>query len=222
VSIADDRAALAAELEPLLGANDKAVEHALVRTHERSAPDKRNLVSTLASAAWLVALLRSMSLADRKRSLSSAGASDRTRRERALANELDRVAVEVAEELAGPYDVAWDGNWPEAVALRSLSGRIPLPASIGDIIIGSDGGGTRIDIRSFEATMAPSPASPCSPRPGVTRPSKMSGLRRIAASPSSTRTKSRQRCAAELSGQPTHLAALSIAEQSAIPRRPSA
>jgi len=65
-----------------------------------------------------------------------------------LGGELDRVAGQICDEVAGPYDVQWDGNWPSS--LPRLRGRIPASAKAGDVLVGGDGGGTRIQIRVVE------------------------------------------------------------------------
>lgn len=149
MAIRDECSDLAAELAPVLAAEPEAIVDAITRTYERSAAGKRNLVSTLASAAWLAALLHAMRPEERERLLDESNRGT-TRRERAMANELDRVAVELAEVAAGPYDVSWDGNWPGSVARRRLRGQIPPSVGVGDVIVGGDGGGTRIDIQVVE------------------------------------------------------------------------
>lgn len=143
MSIANERAEMSAALAPLLEASAEEVEAAITVANERSAPEKRNLVSLLAIAEHFRALLSSVDR-DVRRSFLATGADGMTRRDTALAGDLVRVSVALCEDLAGPYDVAWDGNWPSA--RPRLRGQIPLGAKPGDVIVGGDGGGTRIDI----------------------------------------------------------------------------
>jgi hypothetical protein len=62
-----------------------------------------------------------------------------------LRGEIAIPAGQLSEVLAGPYDVSWDGNWPNP--RPRLRGRMPPTARPGDILIGGDGGGVRIDLR---------------------------------------------------------------------------
>lgn len=144
MGIEADRAVITRQLAPLLEVTVADVERAILLVHERSDVEERNLVSVLATAAHLAALLTAMSDEGRHACVMHVDKDDRTRRDRALAGELDRVAVEICEEAAGPTDVLWDGNWPSS--RKRLRGRIPARFAPGDVIIGGDGGGTRIDI----------------------------------------------------------------------------
>ena len=127
-----EAAAVAARLAPLLGAEPSAIEDALRATFERYR--KPNAVSLLATAEQLAALLAQVEDAAQHR-------------ERVLAGEFESVTGALCEQLAGPADVAWDGNWPPEVARLALRDRLPPGAKPGDTVIGGDGGGTRIDIR---------------------------------------------------------------------------
>jgi hypothetical protein len=64
--IGDDRKTLAVELGTVLGACTDDVDRAVQAQYERHPSHKRNLVSVLASTAWLSAMLRSMPDADRE------------------------------------------------------------------------------------------------------------------------------------------------------------
>jgi hypothetical protein len=101
----------------------------------------------LATAEHFRALISSLG-SDERRALLAKDASGTTRRDKALKGELDRVSVAICDDLAGPFDVAWNGNWPSA--RPRLRGKIPAGAKPGDIIIGGDGGGTRTDIAVVE------------------------------------------------------------------------
>ena len=147
MSIGDERAEISARLAPLLEASAKEVEAAITLVYERRPPEKRNLISVLATAEHFWALLFSLS-AEKRRGVLAEEASGMARRDRALNGELDRVAVAICDDIAGPYDVAWDGNWPSA--RPRPPGKIPEGAEPGDIIVGGDGGGTRIDIAVLE------------------------------------------------------------------------
>lgn len=147
MSIADERASISRALGPLLDASADEVEAAILLVYERSPPQKRNLVSVLATADHLRALLAAIS-GDERRALLAKAASGIARRDRALEGELDRVAVAISDELAGPFAIAWDGNWPSA--RPRLRSRIPVGVRAGDVIIGGDGGGTRIDLAVIE------------------------------------------------------------------------
>ena len=143
MSIADECSEIAAGLAPLLDTSSDAVEAAIALVYQRPSAERRNKISVLATADHFRALLAGMTGEDRRAALS-ADHQGHTRRDRALSGELDRVAVAVCDEVAGRFDVAWDGNWPSARA--RLRGRIPEHAREGDTIVGGDGGGTRIDI----------------------------------------------------------------------------
>jgi hypothetical protein len=137
--------ALAAALGRLIRRQSSEIENAIRLVRERPPVERRNRVSVLATVAHLNALLAAMTAKERSDHLARSGADGRERLDRLLAGELDRVAVEICDDVAGPYDVDWDGNWPSA--RPRLRGRIPASAAPGDVIVGGDGGGTRIDIR---------------------------------------------------------------------------
>ena len=105
------------------------------------------MVSTLASVAWLTALLRALSQSERDVWLLETGQDEETRFARLLRGRIPDVGGDLAEAQAGPFDVMWDGNWPHGVALLRLRGKIPDGARPGQVLVGSDGGGTRIEIR---------------------------------------------------------------------------
>jgi hypothetical protein len=147
VSLDAERAVLAGELGALLGVAAEEVERAIMRQHEAYLPHKRSLVSTMASAAWLAAMLHAMSNADRHAWLSGADATGGTRLDKVLSGHVSEIAGSLTEFLAGPYDVPWDGNWPHELAARHLRGRMPANVRPGDVVVGGDGGGVRIDIR---------------------------------------------------------------------------
>jgi len=128
----EEAAAIAARLAPLLGVEPRAIQDALRATFE--CYRKPNAVSLLATAEHLAALLAQAEDAERHR-------------ERVLGGEFGSVTGELCEELAGPAAVDWDSNWPPEVARLALRDRLPPGAKPGDIVIGGDGGGTRIDIR---------------------------------------------------------------------------
>ena len=139
---------LAAEFAGLTGAEPAAVERAIVLVHQRRPAGRRNLVSVLATVAQLNALLAAMRSAERRDYLTRTQSDGRTRLDRLLGGEFDRVAGQICDAVAGPYDVSWDGNWPSS--RPRLRGRIPASARAGDVLAGGDGGGTRIEIRVVE------------------------------------------------------------------------
>jgi len=139
---------MAGELAGLTGTEPAAVERAIVLVHERPPAGRRNLVSVLATVSQLNALLSAMPSAKRRDYLTRTQSDGRTRLDRLLGGELDRVAGQLCDEVAGPYDVQWDGNWLSS--LPRLRGRIPASAKAGDVLVGGDGGGTRIQIRVVE------------------------------------------------------------------------
>lgn len=143
--IEHERAVLAGELADLTGTEPAAAERAMVLVHERHPVGRRNLVSVLATVAQLNALLSAMPSAERRDYLTRTQGDGRTRLDRLLGGELDRVAGQICDEVAGPYDVPWDGNWP--CSRPRPRGRIPAAARPGDVLAGGDGGGTRIKIR---------------------------------------------------------------------------
>lgn len=146
--IGDDRKTLAAELGAALGTSSDDADRAIQAQYEQHSAHKRNLVSALASTAWLAAMLLSMTDADREAWLGGRETDGRTRRELALAGEIASVAGSLSDHLAGPYEVGWDGNWPSAAP--RLRGKIPAGTRPGDVIIGGDGGGTRTQLRVME------------------------------------------------------------------------
>jgi hypothetical protein len=107
-----------------------------------------NLISVLATVAQLNALLAATPDAVRRDYLTRTQGDGRTRFDRLLGGELDRVAAQICDEAAGPYDMSWDGNWPSS--RPRLRGRIPASARAGDVLAGGDGAGTRIAIRVVE------------------------------------------------------------------------
>jgi hypothetical protein len=143
-----ERAVLAGKLAGLTGTESAAAERAIVLVHERPPASRRNLVSVLATVAQLNALLSAMPDAERRDYLTRTQTDGRTRLDRLLGGELDWVAGQICDEAAGPYDVPWDGNWPSP--RPGLRGRIPASAKAGDVLVGGDGGGTRIQIRVID------------------------------------------------------------------------
>jgi len=146
--IDDERAALARELADLTGTEPAAAERAIVLLYQRPPVGRRNLVSVLATVAQLNALLAATPDAQRRDYLTRTQSDGRTRLDRLLSGELSRVAAQICDVAAGPYDVSWDGNWPSA--RPRLRGRIPASARAGDVLAGGDGEGTRIAIRVVE------------------------------------------------------------------------
>jgi hypothetical protein len=146
--IEHERAVLAGEFAGLTEAEPAAVEQAIVLVHERRPVGFRNLVSVLATVAQLNAFLAAMPDAERRDYLTRTQSHGRTRLDRLLGGEFNRVAGQICEEVAGPHDVSWDGNW--ASSRPRLRGRIPASARPGDVLVGGDGGGTRIEIRVVE------------------------------------------------------------------------
>jgi hypothetical protein len=143
-----ERAVLAGELAGLTGTEPAAVERAIVLFHERHSVGRRNLISVLATVAQLNALLAATPDAVRRDYLTRTQGDGRTRLDRLLGGELDRVAAQICDEAPGPYDMSWDGNWPSS--RPRLRGRIPASARAGDVLAGGDGAGTRIAIRVVE------------------------------------------------------------------------
>ena len=150
VTIKDERRAIAAELGQVLGVATDEADHAIQAEDARHLPHKRNLVSVLASTAELAAMLRAMPDADRKVWLGGRDVDGRTRRELALGGEIAAAGGELSDHLAGPYDVAWDGNWPSAAP--RLRGTIPIGTRPDDVIVGGDGGGVRTQLRVIRDT----------------------------------------------------------------------
>lgn len=147
VGIEQDRRTLASELARVAGVSTDEIDRAILANHEGYPADRRNMVSTLASVAWLTALLRALSQSERDVWLLETGQDEETRFARLLRGRIPDVGGDLAEAQAGPFDVMWDGNWPHGVALLRLRGKIPDGARPGQVLVGSDGGGTRIEIR---------------------------------------------------------------------------
>jgi hypothetical protein len=101
-----------------------------------------NRVSTAATAACIAEMLEALSAEGRRAWLTQ------ERLERLRTGELEHVSAALHDHLAGPYDVAWDGNWPSCY--ERLRGRMPPGVRPGDIVLGGDGGGTRISIEVAE------------------------------------------------------------------------
>jgi predicted metal-dependent hydrolase len=121
MTIRDEGATLAAELARMVDVENRAVEHAIEAQDQKYAPNRRNRVSTLSTVAWLTALLGSMPATERGIWLRDSAATQPTRLERLLAGDLAWTAAELADHVAGPFDVSWDGNWPSAAPrLRGL------------------------------------------------------------------------------------------------------
>src|SRR5207237_212691 len=135
-------ATLAAELARIVDVESRAVEHAIEAQDQRYLPNRRNRVSTLSTVAWLTALLSSMPATERRTWLRDSADARPSRLERLLAGDLASAAADLADHMAGPFDVSWDGNWPNAAP--RLRGLIPPDARPGDRLIGGDHGGTRI------------------------------------------------------------------------------
>ena len=131
-----------------MGSAEAEIDRAVLMEYQRPPHERRNMVSVLASAAWLTALLESLPEDKRTSWLREADDTKTTRLDRILRGEIARPAGELSEALADPYDVSWDGNWPNP--RPRLRGRMPATARPGDILIGGDGGGTRIDLRVVE------------------------------------------------------------------------
>jgi len=147
VRIEHDRRTLAGELARVAGVSTDDVDRAILSNHEGYPAERRNMVSTLASVAWMTALLRSLDQSERDVWLLETGQDEETRIARLLRGRIPDVCGDLAEAQAGPFDVMWDGNWPHGVALLRLRGQIPAGARPGQLLVGSDGGGTRIEIR---------------------------------------------------------------------------
>jgi len=141
VTVEDECVRAAEALGAALGVPAQDVRQAIAAEHARPG-ERGNLVSTLSSAAWLVALLQA------EPTLAEATRTDgRTVREAVLGAEIASAAALASEVLAGPYDVDWDGNWPSAAP--RLRGRLPEGVQPGDVLVGSDGGGVRTQLRVF-------------------------------------------------------------------------
>ena len=143
------------------------------------------MVSILASAAQLAALLGSLSSAERNAWLNEVAGGDGLNRDLILSGQISESAGRATEAMAGPFDVSWDGNWPREKAHVRLRGRIPSSKRAGDIVIGSDFGGTRIDILVIQEPDGVLTGDPL-PTRGETRLLKTSGSTRTAGSPCCT------------------------------------
>jgi hypothetical protein len=149
VAIQDERRVLAARLARAIAASADDVDRAIVLRHESWPTEKRNIVSTLSTVAWIEALLDALDQSRRESFLTEPDKEGKTPLARLLSGDFS-VSGDLAELQAGPFDVYWDGNWPDSVARKRLRGRMPAGARLDDVVIGSDGGGTRIKIRVVE------------------------------------------------------------------------
>ncbi len=71
-------------------------------------------------------LTRYRILCRRRDYLTRTQGDGRTRLDRLLGGELDRIAAQICDETAGPYDMSWDGNWPSSrPRLRAGSRHLP-------------------------------------------------------------------------------------------------
>jgi hypothetical protein len=149
VAIQDERRALAARLALAIGASADDIDRAIVLRHESWPAEKRNIVSTLSTVAWIEALLEALDRSRREGFLMQRDKEGKTPFARLLSGDFS-VSGDLAEVQAGPFDVYWDGNWPDSVARKRLRGKMPADARPDDVVIASDGGGTRIKIRVVE------------------------------------------------------------------------
>jgi hypothetical protein len=150
MGIEQDRRLLAGELARVASVSIDEVDHAILACHAAGRADKRNMVSTLSSVAQVTALLQSLSPIERDAWLREPVRDGETRIAGLLKGSIPTVCGDLAEAQAGPFDVTWDGNWPQSIARVRLRGHIPVGARAGEVLVGSDGGGTRIDIRVVE------------------------------------------------------------------------
>jgi hypothetical protein len=150
VGIEQDRRELAEELAAAAGLEPNNVDRAILTQHEQHLPHKRNMISTLAAVAGLTALLQSLPDNERAAWLRTADKQGKSRLDRLVNGEIAELYVSLSEHLAGAYDVSWDGNWPHSLAREHLRGKMPVSVRPGDIVIGGDGGGVRIDILVVE------------------------------------------------------------------------
>jgi len=146
VPIETQRRELGSRLAAVVGVEPDRVDRSILQEYEGHPPGRRNMISVLASTAQLAALLESLSLAERTTWLDEPVDGNLPNRDRILSGQISSSTVRATEEIAGPFDVSWDGNWPLEKARARLKGRIPSSKRPGDVIIGSDSGGTRIDI----------------------------------------------------------------------------
>ncbi len=138
----------ASELAVVLDVALDEARNAITAAAVRHPPAKRNVVSVLSSTAWLIAMLNAAAGTSARQVLTAESEDGRPWRQIAVDGGIDRVAAVVAEHLAGPADVAWDGNWPNA--RPRLRGAIPADSRPGDMLVGGDGGGTRIHLEVVE------------------------------------------------------------------------
>ena len=150
VGIEQHRRLLAGELARVAGVSIDEADRAILTCHAGGRADKRNMVSTLSSIAWVTALLQSLSQSERDAWLLEPGRDGETRLARLLKGSIPTVCGDLAEAQAVPFDVTWDGNWPQSVARVRLRGHIPVGARPGEVLVGSDGAGARIYIRVAE------------------------------------------------------------------------
>ena len=147
MGIEQDRRLLAGELARVASVSIDEVDHAILAHHAAGRANQRNMVSTLSSIAQVTALLQSLSQNERDARLLEPGRDGETRIARLLKGSIPTVCGDLAEAQAGHFDVTWDGNWPQSVARVRLRGHIPVGARPGEVLVGSDGAGARIDIR---------------------------------------------------------------------------
>jgi len=152
VTIEPERIERGRELADIAGLRSDGVDAAILAQHENYRPDRRNMVSTLASVAQLAALLGSMSEPDRKTWLEAQDDAGLSNRARLLSGAIADVCAQLSEHLAEHFDVVWDGNWPDEKVRTSLKGRVPPSARPGDVLVGGDYGGARIDIRIVDTS----------------------------------------------------------------------
>ncbi len=150
MAIQDERRTLAARLARAIGASADDIDRAIVLRHESWPAEKRNIVSLLSTVAWIEALLEALDQSRRDSFLTEPDQEGKTPVARLLSGDFVSVSGDLAELQAGPSHVNWDGNWPHSVARKRLRGRMPAGARLDDVVIGGDGGGTRIKIRVVE------------------------------------------------------------------------
>lgn len=150
VSIERDRQELANQLASVVRSSEAEINRAILTAYERPSPENRNIVSVLASVAWLKALLDALPEDRADMWVREVDRGGVIRLDRILRGEFVQPVAELAEARAGPYDVFYDGNWPDGEARRRLGGELPSSARPGDILIGGDLEGGRIDIRVVE------------------------------------------------------------------------
>lgn len=144
-TFAHERARLVGELASIAAVDRDDLDQALHNTRW-----VRNPVSALSTVAQLAELSRNLATVGvdtsrwwhTRRSPSFGPACSPA--EDLLAARLTDVAVELAELLAGPYDVEFDGNWPPERAERLIE--LPTGAAEGDVVVGNDSG-NRMQIR---------------------------------------------------------------------------